>query len=526
MIQNTITPAQKKALEDYDKLCALIRKSSATRINLNESELNKEKRVAQLRNNFEDFCEYYLGHYMTEKSTGQITKFGWFHKKAAKTILPDTVTVLEWSREHAKSVFADLFFPLWLYAQGKLDGMVIVSANENKAAKLLGDLQAELENNELWIHDYGDCRSSGSWSDGQFSTSDGIGFWAFGLGQSPRGIREAQLRPNYCVIDDADTKERCRNEQRVDDAINWIKEDLFQAFGLTSGSRFVVAGNRIDKCSIISKMVGDVNPEDPINPAINHIKVYALENPKTHAMDLNGTPAWKERYSRAILEQRWELTGYRAKMREFFHQHVEEGNVFKEEWIIWDKAPSIRNMEAIEIYCDPSFKNTKDSDYKAIVVVGKSSNNKIYILDAWVRQASTRSMVQAFYDFYAWYGNHARYRMESNMLQDLLFDEFNTMGNETGVHLPIRRDDRKKENKEMRIENMSPLFERGIIAFNEDKRKKPDMQLLKSQLLAFPTGHDDAPDALEGALFYLQRAARQSNFTPRQGSYNKNSKRA
>lgn len=527
MLHRQLSPAERKAMAEWEEFCKILRNSTAKMININESEADKANRIAKLiaPGNEEAFCQYYFPHYMKEKGTDKLVGFGWFHKKAFQTILPNTLSVLEWSREHAKSVFADIFIPLLLYSRAELDGMVITSANEKKAQKLLGDIQAEIENNQLWVHDFGEKKTNGSWATGEFATTDGIGFWSFGLGQSPRGIREGAKRPNYCVVDDADTKDRCKNEIRVNEAVAWIREDLFGAFGLDSGTRFVIAGNRIDKCSIIAKIVGDVEEGDPINKGINHIKVYALENPRTHKMDLEGTPAWKERFTRQTLEQRFTLIGNRAKLREYFHQHVEEGNVFKDDWISWGKVPSYKKLLGIEVYCDPSFKNTKDSDYKAILTLGKCDKGYIYVIDAWVKQATVRAMVDAFYTLYDRYGENARYRMETNMLQDLLLDEFDAKGKEIGLHINIRRDDRSKPDKYTRIENMTPLFERGLVILNEDKRSDPDMQTFKNQLLAFPHGHDDAPDALEGGLFYLQKITRSANFTPRLGKFSRNSTR-
>lgn len=525
MIARQLTPKEKKELSEYHELVKNISNKTKKLVNYSESDDSKQSRIKKLLDNKEEFCYYYFPHYMMD-SNEKITKLGWFHKKALDTILPDTLSVLEWAREHAKSVLADVFLPMFLYANNELKGMVIASATEKKANKLLRDVQAELEGNQLWRWDFGDKVVNGSWIQGEFNTNDGIGFWAFGLGQSPRGIRELQNRPNLCIVDDADTKERCKNEERVDEAVEWIREDLFGCFGIKSGTRFVIAGNRIDKCSIIAKIVGDIEEGDPINEGVNHIKVYALENSRTHKMDLSGVPAWKERYTIEDLEKRWKiLNSERSKLREYFHQHVEEDSIFKRDWIIWEKVPHYKKLVAIETYCDPSFKNNKNSDFKAIITIGKDNEGKIYILDAWVRQDTVMSMVEEFYRLNDHFENFSIYRMEANFLQDLLLDEFDDMAKQKGYHINIRGDDRGKPDKYSRIENMSPLFERKKIVFNEAKRKDPDMQRLVSQLLKFPVGKDDAPDALEGGLFYLQKSSRASKFKPRVGNYTRNSAR-
>jgi predicted phage terminase large subunit-like protein len=521
------TGKDKNAIKRYLEVKKVIGHKTESKLPQNESDIAKSDRKARLLANFFAFAKYYFPHYVTE-ADGKTTEFGWFHRKAINIIQPDTVTVLEWAREHAKSVFADVMLPLWLYAKGEMTGMVIASATFDKAAELLSDVQAELEANELWIYDYGALAASGSWETGEFQTTEGIGFWAFGLGQSPRGIRVQNKRPNYAVVDDADTKERSKNVYRVSESVEWIMEDLFGALGLKNGVRFVIAGNRFRKDSIIANVVGDVNPEDPKNPNVQHLKVYAIENPRTHAKadinDPNSQAAWKERYTKEDFLKRFAKIGYIATRREYFHEHIEKGKVFKNDWITWAKCPPLSNFHAIVDYTDPSFKNNKDSDYKASITIGAyyiGNQLRYHIIKAWVRQASISAMVKSRFDLFDYLGEQCRYFIESNMLQAMLLDEFTTEGSMRGYHLPIQGDMRSKPDKYTRIENLTPLFERGLIELNEAERQNADMQVFINQLLAFPTGHDDAPDALEGGIFKLNQSARLHQFEPRVGKFHK-----
>lgn len=512
-----MTRADQKEYKQWLELCDRIR--SQTTCIKKETTIQQSKRKAELQGNFVQFCEYYFPHYLD-------SKFGWFHKKAAKAITGDDniFCILEWPREHAKSVFANLMMPLFLYARGEITGMVVASANETKAKTLLADIQAEFESNQLFISDYGNLTSLGDWQTGHFTTTEGIGFWAFGRGQSPRGIRKAAKRPNYAVIDDIDDKVICKNEKRVKEAVDWVLEDLYGALGI-KGSRVIVAGNRIHKKSILAHLVGDIEPKDPKREGITHIKVYAIETQRHAKSDpQNGRPAWKERYTIKQLVEKMTVMGYRASRREYFHEHIEEGNVFRNEWIHWVKPKNINNYDHVILYTDPSFKETKKNDYKATVVIGKHGNH-LDVLYAWVRQASISSMVKVHYDKYEEMESHAQYYMEANFMQDLLLDDFTTEGKARGYQMPIRGDKRNKPNKYSRIENLSPLFERGLIRFNERERKNPDMQTLIQQLLGFPDAHDDGPDAMEGGIFLLQGRGRASAIHPRTGRYRKNSNR-
>lgn len=513
----------KREYEDWLELCERIKNQTAPIAS--EDEKDKKSRIQKLLNDFEAFCLYYFPHYCS-------SRLGWFHLEASKKITKDKkiFAVLEWPREHAKSVFADVFMPLWLKAKGELSGMILVSGNEQKAAGLLGDIQAELVNNQRYIADFGEQTGRGSWQDGQFSTKDGIGFWAFGRGQNPRGARKAAKRPNYAVVDDIDDKVIVKNPQRVREAVAWVMEDLYGCLAITGG-RVVIAGNRIHKGSILAHIVGDIEPDDPKNEGITHIKVFAFEKGPKHEKAMPGekgaAPAWKENHKTEDLKDKFQKMGFRSAMREFFHEHHEEGLIFKDEWIEWVTPLAYKDYDGIVVYCDPSFKHSKTSDHKAIVAVGRKGN-KYHILKAWVRVASIKSMVVAFYDFFAEFGKKAKYYMEANMLQDLLLSDFDTEAEHRDQPLPLRPDKQHKENKEMRIENMSPLFERGNVLFNEQERKNPDMQKLKDQLLGFGSGEaDDGPDALEGAISKLHKknAGHAVSDSQRTGKYSYNSKR-
>jgi hypothetical protein len=241
------------------------------------------------------------------------------------------MAALEWPREHAKSVFVDVFIPMYLKATGQLSGMLLASETDTKAAVLLGDVQAELLENRRFTADFGEQRTIGNWSDGHFVTTDGIGFWSFGLGQNPAGVRNAARRPNYGVVDDASNKRRSKNQERIKMDADWVLGDFLGCLAIKA-SRLVFANNRTCDNDLMSHLVGDVNPGDPIREDLVHIKVYATEDPRTHKKLLiedGGVPSWK-RYTIEHLKKRMAKMGYRNAMRNFYHTDIKDGDIFKE----------------------------------------------------------------------------------------------------------------------------------------------------------------------------------------------------
>lgn len=505
------TAAEKKlAFEQWKEHCKRIQSITDTAVLANETPEQKDKRKKRLLANYAAFCEYYFPHFLTlrDKTTGEVVRTvhnAPFHNTAANKVknTPNLKAVFMWPRGHAKSTHFDIFMPLWLMFQPKrlINFMVVVGKSQDSANRLLGDIQAELEYNQRIIADFGQQKNLGLWTAGEFKTASGVKFLAVGRGQSPRGLREREARPDYIVIDDLDDDELCRNEKRVHDLTDWVKEALFGALDVGRG-RFLMVGNLISKTSVLANIAA--------TPGVFVSKVQAI--------DKNGEPVWKEKWSKEDAQEYRSFVGYRAWEKEMMHNPIVDGTIFRADWIRYKPMPSLRKYDMLVCYTDPSFKSTTSNDYKASRLWGKIGN-ELHLIDCYVRQDTVGGMVRWLYDLYERTRDKAaiRFFMEANFMQDVILDEFALEGNLRGYQLPIMPDKRKKPDKIQRIEAVSPLWERGYVYYNEKLKDSPDMQVGIEQTLALERGsrvHDDAPDADEGAIWILQRNARQESFQP------------
>ena len=497
----------KKALEQWKQHCSEIQ-SITTAGNASESKTEQLRRIQRARKDYAYFVEYYFPHYCTDKDTGKLIPSAKFHIKAANEILNNKTlkAVYMWARGHAKSTHIDIFIPMWLKCQEKrqINTMVLVGKSEANAIQLLGDLQAELQFNKRYIRDFGEQYSTGQWTDGEFITTDGCSFNALGRGQSPRGLRERENRPDYIVIDDLDDDELVENDSRVRKVTDWVKTALFGCFG-AEGGRFIMVGNLISKNSVLA----------------NISKIQNVSVSQINVLDKNGQPSWPEYWTKERVTEKQLFMGYRPFQKEYMNNPITEGAVFHNDWMRWKKAYPLRQYDYLVAYCDPSFKPTTKNDYKAIKLWGKKGN-ELHLLKAFVRQCSVAEMVRWFYDLHESLPENVicEYYIEANFLQDTLLDEFTNEGNARGYQLPIRGDKRNKPDKYQRIEAVSPLWERGFVYYNENLKNDPDMTVGIEQTLAFQKGsnvHDDGPDADEGAIFILQKRSRVEGFEPRIG---------
>lgn len=496
----------KDALRSWNRWCETVQ--TRTIVTRNETAAQKKARIKHLLADYGSFVNYYFPHYTDDAKTGKHTECAPFHIKAANAIRKtrNLKYVAEWARGHAKSTHFDVFIPLWLKAQEvrELNVMVLVSKSQEMANTLLGDIQAEFEYNQRYIADFGAQKNEGSWQDGSFVTRDGCAFFARGRGQSPRGLRYRSHRPDYIVIDDLDDDELVNNPDRVKRLTKWVKEALFGTLDGGRG-RFVMVGNLIGKCSVLANII-----------ASDGVVVQRVD-----AIDKNGRPSWAAKWSIEEIQAEAQFMGYISFQREMMNNPITEGATFRHEWIKWKNPLPLNRYDCLVAYCDPSFKGSNKNDFKAIKLWGKVGQ-ELHHLAAFVRQCSVAEMVRWFYDLHERLPQDVvcEYYIEANFLQDILLDEFTREGNLRGYQLPIRADRRKKPDKFQRIEAISPLWERGFVYYNAKLRNDPDMLAGLEQTLAFEkgmSGHDDAPDADEGAIYILQQRTRIQAFQPSYG---------
>lgn len=500
MIKRAKKKVSEELLKRWDERVSLI---TRTTFDLGECEETKEERVRRAKEDYNYFVRTYFSHIAPCDSAK-------FHLDAAKYIAghPRARALFEWARGHAKSTHMGCLIPLWILARGEnlFRFIVLVSSSNDNAKGLLADLQAELANNEAYIQDFGIKADKGTeWKSGKFSLADGTTFVAIGRGQSPRGLKKNGKRPDYILIDDIDEDQLSNNESRVRKAYNWVMGPLYGTMAGGRG-RLIMVGNRFAKNMILAHFANIKN----------------LYHTRVNIIDSKGNPSWGY-YSREDIQAMRDEQGEISFAREYLNNPIEEGAVFKPEWMRYTKILPLKEYVKIIAYTDPSFKSTKANDYKATMLVGKTKEGYYHVLKAYAGQCSVAEMVAWHYDIEAWIARKKgrkppRYYMEANFIQDLLLKEFKDEGiARGGRQIPITPDKRKKPDKYSRIETMQPLFERGFVLFNEEERDSEGLKILIDQLLATEKGsrlHDDAPDALESAIWMLNKVGSdQRNYT-------------
>lgn len=499
----------KRDYKEWLEFCKRVQNSTGIRFNESNNEQNTRKKRA-----LKDY-NYYVKTYFPIYADVDCADF---HIKAANAILKkkNIVAVLEWPREHAKSVHANILMPMWLLAHGELTGMILMGKNAQDASNLLADVQAQLQYNELFAHDFGDQYNFGSWEEGDFTTKGGIRFLALGRNQSPRGARKNEKRPNYAVCDDVDDDEIVHNPKRVEKVVNNIMGALFFALSI-KGARLVIAGNRIHHNSILANIVGDSKRGGNKRKGVWHSKIVAINQivKDTLGNIIGGTPAWP-RYSLKQLVEKMNVAGPVLAKQEFFHETEVEGKIFKNQYFKWVRLPRLQKMKVLIGYFDPSFVNSATSDYKAIALWGLYNSNKFCVKRFCRRcelEQAFRWMVHTEKQLPTGVG--VIWYMEKQFISTSITRAKRNVEKETGWKLNVITDTRDKPNKYTRMVRMEPDYTNGSVYYNIIEKDDPDMVEGNLQLKGIEPGYkspDDSPDADEGAWHYLDMHIVQNDF--------------
>lgn len=503
-----------KILRDYDESCRRIIKAAS--LDISETLEQKYKRMQKLERNYLEWFAYHFPHYATCEPAP-------FHKKISDLIINNPIIKLlnDAFRGSAKSVHSDLGIPLYLYLVKKeLWFMLLIGETEDKAIKLLADIQAELKYNDRIKNDYDEQFKHGDWSDGSFTTKGGVHFRALGFGQDPRGLRNGEHRPDYISCDDIDTLRRCNNDRLIREAMDYITGTLWGCFD-KGHERFIFNNNLIHKNSIQAKLIelceqaNKQAKELGLPKTFYHIKTKAI-------LDDRYTPAWPGKYTVDYWREKRATTPYRSWMREYMCTPLVDGAIFNPEWMQYKKTLPLHKYDSLILYGDLSYKDK--GDYKALVLVGKIGR-EFHIIDAFVRQTSRAACAVWLYDLYERLKlekYNVSYMIEGLFAQDEFVNDFDIEGDQRGYYVPVVADKQSKGNKFDRIESMVGHFERLYVFFNEALKNSIDITNLIDQLLAFEKGsgaNDDGPDALQSAIAELNKATFVSKFdiltTPR-----------
>lgn len=477
----------KQAYKDWEKFYMnFVAELSADQ---NETIEEQKARIKKLESDFEEWKKYYFPKYCYAPAAP-------FHVKASKRTFkhPEWYESRVWARELAKDAVC-MMETINQAVRGLKDNILLISNSWDKASDLLEPYRITLEKNERIINDYGVQVLPGSWAKGDFVTTGGASFLAVGAGQSPRGSRKEEVRPDKIIISDIDTDEDVLNPDIIDKRWKWFEKAVFPTRSVSKDFQVIWLGNLIAKDCCVARAMKKADYVDIIN----------LE-------DEEGNSTWEAKNSIENIQRIKSKISSAAYQAEYMNNPLTEGSVFKE--VTWGKVPPLRTFPFLVNYADPAPSNntkSKANSNKASFLIGLHGGN-LYVITGYLDRVTNAEFVNWFYyiDKFVNDRNQVYNYIENNRLQNPFYEQvfiplFAKAREERNKIINITPDQRIKPDKFSRIEgNLEPLNREGRLILNEAEKGNPHMQRLEEQFkMVTPrlTAPADGVDCIEGGYF-------------------------
>lgn len=468
-----------KAIKYWDKYIKDLERSTV--VDLSETQEAKIKRINHLEANHEEWFKHYFPNYYSSKPAR-------FHIRSTNRIMNNAewYEVRAWSRELAKSA-RTMMEIMKLALTKKKRSVLLISASADSAIKLLKPYKINFESNQRIINDYGKQMTFGDWEEKAFITKGGCSFAAIGAGQSPRGTRNEEVRPDVVLMDDFDTDIDCRNPDIVNNKWDWFEQAVYATRSISKPMLIIFCGNIIAENCCIKKAIKMADKSEVIN-----------------IRDKEGKSTWPNKNTEALIDRALSKISWASQQKEYFNTPITVGKVFKK--LVYGKMKPINQYKFLVAYTDPSYK--KKGDYKATALIGRWKD-EYHVLRMFCGQVTTATMLDWNYEIQKEFGNKIAvyYYIEWPWIDDPIKLEILAANKRHGISIHPKADERKKPDKFHRIESsLEPLNRSGKLIFNEALKETDHMVNTEGQFLALSPksrANDDAPDAVEGGKWVV-----------------------
>ena len=416
---------------------------------------------------------------------------------------PETYEVISWSRELAKSTVT-FMLAMYLALTGKKRNIIVASATEKSAVKLLKPYKEQMEYNSAIRVLYGQQPVLGQWKDADFACACGCSFLGLGAGNSPRGTRNGAVRPDMIVVDDFDTDEDCRNPMVLDAKWDWWQRALYPTRSVSEPTTIIFCGNIIAQDCCVKRAGAVADHWDIIN-----------------IRDAEGHSSWPAKNTEEKIDRIAKGIDTRAFQAEYYNNPIAAGKIFLN--LTLGPCPPLSSFKYLICYGDPSYSNNKSlqSSMKALALMGKLDDT-LYIIRAFVAHCTNSEFIAEYFRMRDYVNGESNtfYYMENNKLQDPFYTQvFMPLLREEcrrrATPLYIKGDGTKKTDKATRIEaNLGPLDREGRLIFNSAEKDSLGMKEMINQFEMFDLQLPycaDGPDAVEGGLAMLAEKEKESS---------------
>lgn len=397
-----------------------------------------------------------------------------FRGSAKSTIAEEAVTIMAGFRQFKNALVV---------------GETVERANERVHA-----IKTEIETNDHLLRLFGDLKGP-TWADGELVLSNRVRIKALGRGQALRGIKFEDTRPDAVFFDDIETMESVADNERRKKTARWFFAELLPACDPNAFVRGAATPLDIDALAV--KLMSAEGWRHKVFPI-----EYIDKEGKRQA-------TWPDRFPLKMVDQLRDTFSKQGLYGDFEREYMcmtrgEKTRTFREQY--FKVEPQVRTWQAVYAMFDPA-RTVKTTSAMTGFASWSWIRNRLVVWDAWGKHLLPNEIVDEIFKCGlstdlppVWIG------VEEDGLNEFLLQPIRTEQVRRGTSIPFRSMKAPKGKMDF-IGSLQPYFKAGEVIF---AKELPD---LKSQLLNFPTGLIDVPNALAYAMKLKPGAPIYDDFT-------------
>lgn len=385
-------------------------------------------------------------------------------------------------REGAKSTVGEEEIILDACYQ-RFHNMLIVGETSERAVDRLRAIKHEFEYNEFLIELFGGMKGS-TWNEDKIILQNNICIQARGRDQSFRGIKHLDWRPDFLWADDFEDKESVKTLESRDYWTRVFMTVILPA--LDKRAKVRITGTPLDEdCMLYRLRKEKMRDGKPRWTTREYPIEYVNQETGTR------TPIWPARYPLEHIDNLKQSYEEQGLTREYMMEYMVQASNpelqrFRPEHI--RVAPHIRTWQPTYAIYDPARTTNRETSSMTGHVVASWVGNRMVIWEGDGRFLKPDELIEDLFRVNERY-SPIEVGVEKTGLNEWIMQPIRQEQLKRRILLPMRPLDAPKGKIEF-IASLQMFFEAGEIEFAVECPE------LRKQLLSFPTGRLDAPNAL------------------------------
>ena len=358
---------------------------------------------------------------------------------------------------------------------------LILGESETRAVDRLRAIKHEFESNPYLQDLFGDLVGP-TWAETKIVLSNGVCIQAYGTGQSLRGVKHLDHRPDLILADDIENEETVSTPGARDKMLKWWTAVVVPAMDPKGRIRF------------------NATPLDEEALAVtlsNQSEVVFRKYPIKFRSEQDGhwVATWPERFPLPWCDEMEDNLTRLGKVdvwaREYMCEPVSEKNRTFTAAMLPAPHARIRSWQAVYAFYDPA-RTVKATSAHTGFVVWSWIGRRLVLWESGGRLWKPDEIIDDLFRVENEYAPVA-IGIEEDGLNEFLLQPLRHAQVQRSQSLPLRAM-RAPKGKHEFIRALQPFFKAGEVEFVGDHAD------LRAQLLGFPTGRIDVPNALAYAL--------------------------